>query len=93
MEMSQRKFPGTALATIDTEKHILTIFVSTRGPLIEDWLPTNASFHRTSICKVIVRRLARAAFPDQAGQRKRRVDLEMANAKPHNSNIVTPMSR
>jgi histone-lysine N-methyltransferase SETMAR len=70
---------------MDTEKHILTIFWSTTGPLVEDWLPTNGSFNNTDFCEVILSRRASSAFPDQAGQRKRRVYLHMDNARPHNS--------
>jgi hypothetical protein len=67
------------------EKHMLTIFWSRTGPLVEDWLPTNVSFNRTCFCKVIVPCLASAAFPDQAGQRKRRVSLHMDNGRFRNS--------
>jgi hypothetical protein len=70
---------------IDAEKRMLTIFWSTTGPLVEDWLPTNALFNSTSFCEIIVPRLAGAAFPNQAGQGKRRVYLHMDNARPHNS--------
>jgi hypothetical protein len=64
---------------------MLTIFWATTGPLVEDWLPTNALFTGTYFCEVILPRLASAAFPDQAEQRKRRVYLHMDNARPHNS--------
>jgi hypothetical protein len=67
------------------EKHIPPVFWSTTGPLVEDSLPTNASFNSTYFCEVIVARSASAAFPDQAGQRKRRVYLHMETARPHNS--------
>jgi hypothetical protein len=66
-------------------KHMLTIFWSTTRPLVEDWSPTNASFNSSYFCEVIVPRLASAVFPDQAGQRKRRVYLHIDNARPHNS--------
>jgi histone-lysine N-methyltransferase SETMAR len=55
------------------------------GPLAEEWLPTNASFKSTYFCELIVPRLAGAAFPGQAGQRKRGVYLHMDNTRPHNS--------
>jgi hypothetical protein len=71
--------------TIDTEKHMFTIFWSTTGPLVEDWLPTNASFNSTYFCEVIVPRLASAAFSDQAGQRKRRFYLYRNHTRPQNS--------
>jgi histone-lysine N-methyltransferase SETMAR len=64
---------------------MLTIFWSTTRPLVEDWLSTNASFNSTYFCKVIVPCLASTTFPDQAGQRKRRVYLRKDNARLHNS--------
>jgi hypothetical protein len=70
---------------IDREKHILTIFWFTTGPLVEDWLPTNALFHSPYFCELIALCVASAAFPDQAGQGKRQVYLHMDNASPHNS--------
>jgi hypothetical protein len=73
---------------IDTEKHLLTIFWSTTGPLVEHWSPTNALFNSTYFCEVIAPCLASAAFPDEAGRRKRRVYLHMDNARPHNSRTL-----
>jgi hypothetical protein len=70
MDIRERNAPEWISQKNDTEKHMLTIFSSTTGPLVEDWLPTNGSFNRTYFCQIIVPRRASAAFPDLARQRK-----------------------
>jgi histone-lysine N-methyltransferase SETMAR len=64
---------------------MLTIFWSTRRPVVKDWLPTNASFNSTYFCEVIIPHLASTDFPDQTGQCKRRIYLHMDNVRHHNS--------
>jgi hypothetical protein len=85
VEIRQPKCREWISERIDTEKHMVKIFWSTTGPRVEDWLPTNVSFNRTDFCKAILPCLASAVFPDQAGQRKRRIYLHVDHARLRHS--------
>jgi hypothetical protein len=85
VRLGNENAPQRISQKIDTENRMLTIIWSTTGPLVEDWLPTKASFNGTYFCEVIILLLASGAFPDQARQRKRPFYLHMDNVRPHNS--------
>jgi hypothetical protein len=40
---------------ISTEKHMLTVFCSAIGPLVEEWLSRHDTFNRTYFCEIIIR--------------------------------------
>jgi hypothetical protein len=83
--------PAKVSQKISAAKHMLTVFWSTTGPLIEEWLPGHGEFNSTYFCKVVIPRLTRIVFPDQAIRCKQPVHLHMDNARPRN--LKTDMSK
>jgi hypothetical protein len=52
--------PERVSQKINRVKHMLTVFWSTRGPLVGEWL----SGYNTYLCAVIIPRLTSVIFPD-----------------------------
>jgi hypothetical protein len=84
-KLADENVPERISQKIKTEKHMLTVFWSTRGPLLQEWLPPGESFDSTSFCDFIMPCLSSAFFLGQTKRRKHQVYLRMDNARPHTS--------
>lgn len=63
------------------EKHLFTIFESITSSLIENLLSKHALFNGTYFCELILSRLINVVFLNQTGQCKRRIILQIDNAR------------
>jgi hypothetical protein len=70
---------------IASEKHIVTVFWSIKGPLVIESLGPGDTFSATSFCDVILAKLAQALYPGGAVPRRRKLSLNLDNASPPNS--------
>jgi hypothetical protein len=71
--------------TSASEKHMLTVLWSRKGPLDIEWLGPGKKIKTTYFCDGVIAKLVQALDPERAVPRQRKFSFHSDNARPRNS--------